>query len=215
MSTVFHAERVLPLPYHLREFYNQGQEGACVGFAVSWGMSILNNRMRYDARRLYREAQMIDEWDDTPPAEGTSVRAALDVLRNRGHWSVNRRNRISIDPALEWGIKENRWATLVDEIRTTVEGVNEHVPTPVFLGVNWYSNFDNPVIHRGEWWIGRTELGRIRGGHAVCIYKVSDYRQAVGIVNNWGKSYPLVWMPYDTLQRLLSEDGEAGLVTDR
>ena len=39
--------------------------------------------------------------------------------------------------------------------------------------------------------------------------------QAVGIVNNWGTRYPLVMMPYETLGRLLDEQGEATLVTDR
>jgi hypothetical protein len=43
-------------------------------------------------------------------------------------------------------------------------------PTPVVIGVNWYSNFDHPVRDsRGRWWIGKGDLGRIRGGHCVCI----------------------------------------------
>ena len=68
-----------------------------------------------------------------------------------------------------------------------------------------------------EWFIGRDRdnLGRMRGGHAVCLYGASDRRQAVKIVNSWGMAYPLVWLGYETLQRLLNEYGEATIVTDR
>jgi hypothetical protein len=67
-------------------FYDQGREGACVGFGCSRMMSLLN-RKRYDARWLWDRAKEVDEWPDTNPGDdnGTSVRAALDVLRTRGH----------------------------------------------------------------------------------------------------------------------------------
>ena len=45
-----------------RAYYDQGHEGACVGFAASRAMSLLN-RKRYDARWLYHEAQRVDEWE--------------------------------------------------------------------------------------------------------------------------------------------------------
>jgi hypothetical protein len=39
---------------------------------------------------------------------------------------------------------------------------------------------------------------------------------AVPILNSWGRDYPhIVWMPGETLQRLIDNDGEVGLVTDR
>ena len=39
---------------------------------------------------------------------------------------------------------------------------------------------------------------------------------AVRVLNSWGRGYPhRVWMPYETLQRLIDEDGEVALVTDR
>jgi hypothetical protein len=71
------------------KFYNQGAEGACVGFGCSRMMSLLN-RKRYDARWLWDQAKIVDEWPDTNPGDdnGTSVRAGCDVLRNRGHRRV-------------------------------------------------------------------------------------------------------------------------------
>lgn len=47
------------------------------------------------------------------------------------------------------------------------------LPVPVVIGVNWYEDFDRPVLdgRSGRWVIGWNPdaLGRIRGGHCVCI----------------------------------------------
>lgn len=94
------------------EFYDQGQEGACVGFATSRMMSLLN-RKRYAAFWLYKEAQKIDPW----PGEnysGTAVSAALDVLRTRGH-CIYRKGVAHIEHPSE-GISANRWAITINEV---------------------------------------------------------------------------------------------------
>ncbi|HXI13454.1 MAG TPA: hypothetical protein VNM92_12550, partial [Thermoanaerobaculia bacterium] len=177
------------------------------GYACSWMMSILN-RKRYAAQWLYREAQLIDEWPDTPPGEGTSVRAAFDILRTIGHrpmWGPVMRPQF-----LSAGIESNRWARTVDELRTTIaQGV------PGVLGINWYASFDTPEKHNGEWWIGRGPLGRMRGGHGIAYCAASDRREALQLPNSWGERYPDVWIPYDVVQRLINEDGEAGVIVDR
>jgi len=151
-------------------FYDQGREGACVGFGSSRMMSLLN-RKRYDARWLWNQAKKIDEWPDTNPGDdnGTSVRAAMDVLRAQGHvtWKANR----SGDgyPLQAEGITANRWATRVGQVIDALQ---------------------SPANER---------MGAVR------------------ILNSWGRDgYPhRVWMSYETLQRLLDEDGEATLVVDR
>jgi hypothetical protein len=138
--------------------YDQGVEGACVGFGSSRMMSLLN-RKRYNARWLYHQAQAIDEFP--PGTEGTSVRAAMDVLRTQGHVVATQPE--SPDPLQ--GILTNRWARTADEVLQA---------------------------------LGTPSL---------------DY---VTILNSWGTRYPRkVRMPAATLQRLLNEGGEAGLVTDR
>ena len=65
------------------DFYNQGSEGACVGFGISRLASQLNRKL-YDGFWLYHEAQKIDEWPGED-YDGTCVRAGLDILRKRGH----------------------------------------------------------------------------------------------------------------------------------
>lgn len=158
------------------DFYNQGQEGACVGFGCSRMMSLLN-RKRYDARWLWDWAKATDEWPETKPGDdqGTSVRAACDILRTRGHvtWKdaySNRdyQQRDQESPASGEGIMVYRWARTVDEV------------------------------------------------HGVLKSPANDRAGAVRILNSWGRDYPhRVWMPDETLQRLIDEDGEVALITDR
>jgi hypothetical protein len=43
-------------------------------------------------------------------------------------------------------------------------------PAPVVIGVKWHTNFDRPVKDKdGSWWVGRGDLGGVRGGHCVCL----------------------------------------------
>lgn len=143
------------------DFYDQGQEGACVGFASSRMMSLLNRR-RYDARWLYHEAQKVDEW----PGEGydgTSVRAALGVLRARGHREF-RDGKVG-NESLADGVLEYRWARSANEVAVA---------------------------------LGTEHLGYVT------------------VLNSWGRAYPhFTRMPLEVLDRLIREDGEAGIVTDR
>ena len=52
--------------------------------------------------------------------------------------------------------------------------------------------------------------------HKILKSPANDAAGAVRILNSWGRGYPhRVWMPDETLQRLIDEDGEVALVTDR
>lgn len=96
------------------EFYNQGQEGACVGFGCSRMMSLLN-RHRYDAFWLYHQAQVLGGYVGQ---EGAAVRDGLEVLRTTGPSRVIRGQDQPADP--NEGIDAYRWATSVDEILATL-----------------------------------------------------------------------------------------------
>lgn len=103
------------------EFYDQGSEGACVGFASS-RMKTLLERARFHARWLYHEAQKIDFWPGgaypgaTPFYEGTAVSAAMDVLRTVGH-----KTPAGATPNPSFGIAANRWATSLDDMRAALQ----------------------------------------------------------------------------------------------
>lgn len=210
----FTVNKRLELPYQYIPLYDQGSEGSCVGFGLSWAMSILNKRY-YAARKLYLEAQFHDSWSDTPPEEGTSVTAGGIVLRDQGHWRFAR--GITFPLAAAEGIQDFRMISTVDEVRYAINS-----DIPVVFGINWYSAFDQPLwvdIGKGgkRWWIGldTNSLGYIRGGHAICCFGARDDIEAVALVNNWGHDYPIVYMPYKTLERVLREDAECLMPIDR
>lgn len=228
--------KVLTLPYW-HWTHDQGKEGSCVGHGTAMERAITNSTQnkllniigvktrRYDPIQIWNEAKKVDEWPDTNPGDenGTSVRAAYDVMRDIGPSRVKTVTLLGGNPfpvqpqppSLADGASVNEWATTVDQMRACLaKGL------PVVIGVNWYSNFDTPVekpdkFHKTTFWIGEGNLGSIRGGHCVCIYGASDRRQAFRVKNSWGKEYPLVWLPYETMQRLLNEDGEATTVIDK
>lgn len=198
-------------------FYDQGEEGACVGFGCSRMMSILNRR-RYDAPWLYGECK---RRDGIPHVAGTYTRVALDVLRDLGH-----KPHRSIGPLEGEGIEGNRWARTLDDVVAAISA-----GVPVVYGCAWLTGFDNPEeVRRGpvgsssarggrtDYLIGHRENeGRERGGHLVCLAGASDAREEVDVLNSWGRAYPRrVRLSYRMIERqLASGDAEAGLVADR
>lgn len=231
-ETVGRVNRLLKLP-NWHWFHDQGREGSCVGHAVAMERATTNTNQNilarvlglktrwYDPIDVWNEAKKIDQWSDTNPGDdnGTSVHAGYDVARNLGLARVKSMTLgndgvprpVGATPrSLSEGVSANRWATTVDQMRTAISK-----RLPVTIGVNWYANFGDPVMIGDQYWIGRGRLGQITGGHAVCISGASDDRQAFRLKNSWGREYPLVWLPYAIMQRLLDEDGEAALVTDR
>lgn len=160
-----------------QQFYDQGKEGACVGFGWSRCMTILNRGQRYAARWLWDRAKETDEWPETNPGDnqGTSVRAAAEILVKKGHvdWQPTFADddddaRAAYTPDVADGLKVFRWARSVAQVHEA-------------LG--------NP---RAD------ELG------------------AVPLLNSWGEDYPhRVWLPDDVLERLIEEDGEIAIPTDR
>ena len=211
-------EKSLGLPWWWKQ-HDQGQEGSCVGFGSSAMMSVTNHYQRlkqtgqdityrYAARWLYGEAQIVDEWPETPPAEGTSVRASCQILQQQGHRRVQK--GVTGPVVLEHGISTYRWASTIDEIRAAIYG-----GLAVSIGVTWYSGFDNPLIVNNERWLPSSNLGWVRGGHCVCLYRMSDRRQGFCLMNSWGAAYPPTWIKYMTMQDLLADWGEAAVITDR
>lgn len=158
-------------------FYDQGREGACVGFGWSRCMTLLNSGQLYAARWLWDRAKEKDEWGETNPGDnnGTSVRAAAEVLVAAGHvdWKQafaddDHLTRARYQPDLKDGLQVFRWARSVDEVHET--------------------------------------LGNER----------ADELGAVPILNSWGSGYPhRVWLPDDVFDRLIKEDGEIAIPTDR
>lgn len=173
---------------------NQGNEGACVGFA--WAQEIAarpwpdKNITDDYAFAIYRWAQKHDQW----PGEdysGTSVLAGAKAVT-------------------EWleRIIEYRWAFGLDDLKRAVA-----YKGPAVLGLNWYSGMWKPDTD------GRIRpTGDLVGAHAIVMPKVRgpQYRNrkfanSNWVYNSWGLSdgWPWGWFSDDDLERLLHESGEA------
>lgn len=145
-------------------FYNQGAEGACVGFGSSRAMSLLN-RQNYYARWLWDHAKMIDEWADTNPGDdnGTSVRAAMQVLQLQGHVLYKLAFKAEDVPTRDAhpavymeGIKAYRWATDSNDVLRMLDSKTATKRGAVPILNSWGKSYPHRV------WMPVETLERLR-----------------------------------------------------
>ncbi len=170
----------------LSTFNDQGREGACVGFAWSHELAAAPVRVPTDhtvATRIYREAQVVDEW----PGEaysGTSVLAGAKVVQGMGHMA------------------EYRWAFGAQDVLDTVGSYG-----PCVLGMNWYEQMFR-TDPNGWLRVG----GSVAGGHAIVCLGVNLRGEYVTLHNSWNKSWGVngrARLSFADLDRLMREDGDA------
>lgn len=170
---------------------DQGQEGACVGFA--WTAEKAATPVSVQgmtgalALETYRRAQLLDEW----PGEaysGTSVIAGVQAGQEQGFYGEYR-----------WGF------SLEDLILGLWKG-------PAVLGIPWY---DGMYETDGEWLRVR---GGVVGGHAILCRGVDVPGRYFILHNSWGPGWGTngdARISFDDLERLLHEDGEACIPVQR
>ena len=169
---------------------DQGQTSECVGHSWHCLLRALPHLQREPLPKdIYDRAQQIDEWDDTPPAGGTSVRAGAKVLKALGK------------------LNEYSWAF---DLETVLNWMGRNGPT--VWGVNWYTGMDTWDSLTGLIRVG----GTVRGGHAVCCLGYDDRKQWLIFQNswsNWGIKQRFK-MSYTDAEGLLSEGGECCTPTE-
>lgn len=166
-------------------YYNQGHEGRCVEFAKLRVLSQMN-RKRYDitSKWHYHTDQHRDEWrgcflgHDGGRYEGTSCRAGLEGLRDRGAILPN----YSYSPSFRYlpiSMADG------DRLVSPQEGIAEY---------RWAQSW----------------------GDVRAVLNIPDYLPGIPINNSWGINYPHEVILLDEAgERLLRENGEFGIVTDR
>lgn len=179
--------------------FDQGETSSCVGqgvcgLALTWPFSaqhpleILAMIRPYD---VYRLAQGYDPWAGAEPVYfGTSVVAGFQAARYCGY------------------ILKYRWAFGLDEALRTLSEVG-----PIVVGVNWYSSFDRPAP---DGTIAISTGAYVRGGHAMEADEINVEERTVAGPQSWGPTWGDKgrWkMSWDTLGRLLDEDGEVATAT--
>lgn len=193
---------------------DQGQEGACVGFAWSHELAARPYPVPTAAtvaREIYLRAQQIDEWPGEA-YEGTSVLAGAKATKERLNAQGNAY------------MQEYRWAFGIGDLLLALG-----YKGPAVLGVNWYTGmYDTDA----QGFIRKT--GSIAGGHAILArgakivlldkYKPRTYanidtqKSFVLLRNSWGKDWGVTGDAKITvadLDSLLREGGDACVPTLR
>lgn len=195
-----------------REVLDQGNEGACVGFAFANDVlgspkprQVPRQVGEQLAHRVYRRAQVLDRWPGANYS-GTSVLAGA---------------KTTVEMGFATGY---RWAFTTDEIIDALCAPARHGGGPVVIGVPWYSDMYD-TAPSGLVMVG----GKKVGGHAITLtgyrrrmrFAVSgtwEYHEVVRWRNSWGAQYGrngdgFITLPL--LRHLLDQGGEACLMTGR
>jgi hypothetical protein len=147
---------------------NQGAQGSCVGHGWTQGINSQPKSHNYDhefAVAIYKSAQQLDEFDDTPPEEGTSVRAGAKACQKQ-NLITNYAFTNDVEELAMWVLNKG----------------------PVVIGVDWYAGMDHPTKDN-DYYVEPT--GRVRGGHCLLIDGVrwnGDDRDYFRLLNSWGGS---------------------------
>ena len=169
---------------------DQGQEGACVGFAwTGWAGSMSKpwkpTLRNLDAFALYHRAQSLDEW----PGEGYEGSSTLGGAR-----ASDELGRVS----------SYHWATTIEEILLAVGHIG-----PVVVGINWYDGMYEP--HDDELKVE----GALAGGHDILINAVDVKKERLRFHNSWGHGWGVngeAWMSFADVERLvITEKGDCCL----
>lgn len=180
---------VWPCPAYL----DQGEEGACVGFAWAHELAARPKPVRHVndgfALGLYEEAKRADEWDGED-YDGTSVLAGVKVVKDKQY------------------LKEYRWAFSLDDLIMAAGYVG-----PIVMGTWWWTGMldadSSGLVHRA---------GQKEGGHSWLVRGVNIGGRYFVCRNSWGRSWGLggdFKVTYEDMENLLFDEGEGCIPTIR
>ncbi len=173
---------------------DQGDTSQCVAYSsTKWltGGPICNKLPFPRIEDFYHECQRNDEWQGEN-YDGTSVRAAFKVLKQKGV------------------VSRYAWAFDCETAVNHVLGVG-----PMVFGTDWHRDMFTP-----DRWGYIEPNGPIEGGHAYCIvgadrdrvHPLTGAKGAFRIVNSWGAGWAQkgrCWLSFADADKLIKADGEA------
>jgi hypothetical protein len=183
------------------EVLDQGNEGACTGFAVAHELiaqpvAVPGIDDKFAREKLYWEAQKLDPFPGgdypgaSPNAEGSTVLAAMKVAKNLGY------------------IEEYRWALNVEDLALAIGQIG-----PAVLGIPWYEGMYTPhacgFLH---------PTGASVGGHAILCRGFNAKTRAFLVHNSWGRSWGeagTALIHWNDMQTLLASTGDAAIPLKR
>lgn len=140
---------------------------------------------------LYDQAQQLDEFTDTPPSGGTSVRAGAKALQSLG------------------AITAYHWAQSISDITKAILTTG-----PVVVGTEWTEDMFSPV---GSNYVIKP-TGPVVGGHAYKLDGINITTGYVRLKNSWSASWgqnSYAHIHRDDLDELVfGRDGEAVIAVE-
>jgi len=201
MATVGTKKKPRSYTWRNDQYFDQGSEGACVGFALTHELTarpaeVQHLSAAFAREEVYWEAQKIDPWEGgsypgaTPQYEGTSVLAGVKMLKTLGY------------------IDGYKWAFGLNDLVMAVGYAG-----PAVLGLAWYEGmFDTASC-------GHLHVtGEMAGGHAILCKGVDVKNKTFTLHNSWGADWGTggdALIHWDEMGRLLDEQGEAVIPTGR
>jgi hypothetical protein len=148
------------------------------------------------AGTVYDRAQQIDEWGDTPPEGGTSVRAGAKALQEIGC------------------ISDYHWLFTTDQVTLALLELG-----PVVCGTDWFNSmFDpSPPAPGTGSMLTVDPLSGVAGGHCYTLTGVNTTTGRYRILNSWGAGWGnagYAYMRITDFATLLASGGEATLTSD-
>ena len=193
---------------------DQGQTGACVGFAIAGAMSLIKAQL-FNPYFIWKASKELDEFRSGPTTfiqlEGTSIKAGLDVVRKYGAIPVSSTDNLLTEYNGSYSefirqAASNRISFYEAVASGNLVSALEH--GPVVGRINPDQNF----------MIGQAVLtdykaaiaARLHAAHAVCIVssRIVGNKREYKIMNSWGTDWGdngCCWISHDYLIRAFSE----------
>ncbi len=173
---------------------DQGDEGVCVGFAVASGMKEYQEILDYQKlvelspRFVYSECKKID---GMPEEEGTTIRAAMQVLESKGvcqekFWPYLPHQKTKAQEGAISNAKKFRIITYARILNLNELRLSLATKGPSVIGVEVFEGMMKtktglvPMPKKNE-----TALG----GHAICAVGYDDEKKLVKFKNSWSEKW--------------------------
>ena len=192
---------------------DQGNEGTCVAFATATGMKEYQEVIDYSGlvvlspRYIYNECKKID---GMPEAEGTTIRAAMKVLKTKGvcrerFWPYRPHQKTKARKGAARDAQKFRVLSYARILNLNEVRLNLYAKGPCAIGVEVFEGFLNtrtgvvPLPGKNE-----TSLG----GHAICAVGYDDRRKLIKFKNSWSSQWGqkgLGLLPYAYIERYMMD----------
>ena len=192
---------------------DQGDEGTCVSFATACGMKEYQELLDYEKlvelspRFVYNESKKID---GMPDEEGTTIRAAMQVLESKGvcqekFWPYLPHQKTKAQEGAISNAKKFRIITYARILNLNELRLSLATKGPSVIGVEVFEGMMEtktglvPLPKKNE-----TALG----GHAICLVGYDDKKKNIKFKNSWSdkwgqKGYG--FLPYAYVERYMMD----------